>query len=634
MQISKRLRYSNKACVTLLSSAALSCQFTLAATEAMPAYSPYVDQTHPKQVFFGDTHVHTAFSADAGFAGNRLLPDHAYRFARGETIISSFGIPAKLQRPLDFLVISDHAENLGLPVAIAENNPQLLSNKWGKWIHELAAPRTPKSMRDAANTWAAARRKGKNPLANEIALRETMWQRIITAADKHNTPGQFTAFIGFEWSLDPGGDNLHRNVIFRDNGDKTRQVLPASAYDVKSPEALWSWMQNYETHTAGRVLAIPHNGNLSNGLMFDEQTLSGEALTKDYAEKRSRWEPLYEVTQMKGDAETHPLLSADDEFADFETWDKGSFGNQAKSPDMLPKEYARSAYRRGLAYEERLGASPFKFGMIGSSDTHTALSTTREENFFGKLSATEPGLFPMRLNEAVTARKGPVEIRHRTRESSASGLAAIWAQENTRESLWDAMARKEVYATTGTRIQVRLFGGWRYQASDLQRPDFTAYAYAKGVPMGGDLNDAATGKRTRFLIKALRDPDGANLDRIQIIKGWLDATGKTQEHIWDVAVSDGRQISADGRCHTPVGNSVNITHATYSNAIVDAMLEGYWEDPNFDPEQRAFYYVRVLEIPTPRWTTIDAAIYGIERPEDQAPWIQERAYTSPIWYTP
>lgn len=634
MQNMRQLANSISGRVLLICTTALACQVSVADQTAKPSYSPYVAQSHPNRVFFGDTHVHTAFSADAGFAGNRLLPDDAYRFARGEMVTSSFGIPAKLQRPLDFLVISDHAENLGLPVAIAENNPLLLNNNWGKWIHELAAPRTPKSMRAAANTWAAARREGTDPLASETELKKTMWNRIVSAADTHNTPGQFTAFIGFEWSLDPGGDNLHRNVIFRDGSDRAGQFLPVSAYEAKTPEALWDWMQAYETATSGRVLAIPHNGNLSNGLMFDDQTLVGKPLDKEYAKRRARWEPLYEVTQMKGDSEAHPLLSADDEFADFETWDKGSFSSKAKTPDMLPKEYARSAYMRGLVYEDKLGANPFKFGLIGSSDTHTALSTTREENFFGKLSATEPGLFPMRLNEAVTARTGPAEIRHVTRESSASGLAAVWARENTREALWDAMLRKEVFATTGTRIQVRLFGGWGFKASDLQRPNFAVHAYAKGVPMGGDLRKAPYDKPATFLVRTMRDSDGANLDRIQIIKGWLDADGKAQERIWDVAVSGGRKIDADGRCIIPVGNTVDVASATYTNAIGAGMLEAYWEDPDFNPDQKAFYYVRVLEIPTPRWTTKDATIYKIKRPEDLPAWIQERAYTSPIWYTP
>jgi hypothetical protein len=362
--------------------------------------------------------------------------------------------------------------------------------------------------------------------------------------------------------------------------------------------------------------------------------MDGKALDRRYAERRMRWEPLYEVTQMKGDGEAHPLLSSEDEFADFETWDKGSFGNLPKQPEMLPREYARPAYRRGLSYEDELGANPFKFGLIGSSDSHTSLSSTRENNFFGKVAAAEPGSFPSRLNEAITGRTGPEELRQFTRQASASGLAAVWARENTREALWDAMSRKEVFATTGTRLQVRVFGGWDFVPADLQRPDFAAHGYARGVPMGGDLRPAIGDKGPAFVVQAMRDPDGANLDRIQVVKGWLDGSGNTRERVWDVSVSDGREIGADGRCRTPVGNTVDVANATYTNAIGAPVLEGYWRDADFNRDQRAFYYVRVLEIPTPRWTTYDAKFYGVKRAKGVPASIQDRAYTSPIWYSP
>jgi hypothetical protein len=612
----------------------VACQTGWTAQAAERAYSPYTEQVYPNRVYFGDTHLHTVFSSDAGFTGNRLTPDDAYRFARGELVESSSGVPARLQRPLDFLVVTDHAENLGLPVAIAENNALLLATEWGRWIHDVAAPGTVDSMRASANTWAAARRTGKDPLAGQAKLQRSMWERITTAAEQHNTPGLFTALIGFEWTLDPGGNNLHRNVIYRDDKDKADQVLPVSAYDTQDPEGLWDWMQAYETKTGGRVLAIPHNGNLSNGQMFDDVTMADRPLDPGYAERRMKWEPLYEVTQMKGDAEAHPLLSTEDEFADFETWDKGSFGNKPKTPDMLSREYAREVYKRGLAYEDELGANPFKFGLIGSSDSHTGLSTTGENNFFGKVAAAEPGSFPTRLDEAITARTGPEDLQHLTREAGASGLAGVWARENTREALWDAMSRKEVFATTGTRLRARVFGGWDFEPADLQRPDFAAYGYAGGVPMGGDLTVAPHDKGAAFMVQAMRDPDGANLDRIQIVKGWLDDDGNTHERVWDVAVSDGREIGVDGRCRLPVGNTVNVAQATYTNAIGEPILVGYWRDPDFDHEQRAFYYVRVLEIPTPRWTTYDASFYGMKRRDDVPAWVQDRAYTSPIWYSP
>jgi hypothetical protein len=382
------------------------------------------------------------------------------------------------------------------------------------------------------------------------------------------------------------------------------------------------------------VLAIPHNGNLSNGLMFDDVTLTTKKpLDREYAITRARWEPLYEVTQMKGDGETHPLLSADDEFADFETWDKGSFGAQPKTPDMLPREYAREALKRGLAHAASLGANPFKFGMIGSTDSHTSLATTRENNFFGKVVLLEPTSDPVRFDEVISGRPGPVSARQYAWQTSAAGLAAVWARDNTREAIWDAMARKEVFATTGTRLRVRVFAGWDFVPEDLDRSDFAKYGYENGVPMGGDLNGSAEGEAPRFLIRAIRDVDGANLDRIQIVKGWLDADGKTHETVHEVALSDGRKAGADGKI-PPVGNTVNVADATYTNSIGDPFLAAHWTDPDFDPEQRAFYYVRVLEIPTPRWTTHDAKVFGVKLPDGAPTSIQERAYTSPIWYTP
>ena len=597
-------------------------------------YSPYPEQDFPNRVFFGDTHLHTSYSTDAGMIGNTLGPEEAYRFARGETVTSSTGLPARLSRPLDFLVVADHAENLGLAPAIVESNPELLKNAWGKKVHDLVQQGTIEGATEAYDAWMLQMGKREDPLKEQTGLAKSMWEKLTSAAEQYNAPGQFTALIGYEWTSNPNGNNLHRNVIFRDGKAKADQIVPFSQYDSLDPEDLWSWMAAYEDKTGGRLLAIPHNGNLSNGLMFDDVTLADKPLDRDYAERRARWEPLYEVTQIKGDGEAHPFLSAEDEFADFETWDKGQLGPAPKTPDMLPREYAREALKRGLAYEAELGANPFKFGLIGSTDTHTSLSTTTEDNFFGKVAAVEPTADPIRFDETVGGIGGDASVAQYARETSASGLAAVWARENTREALWDAMARKEVYATTGTRIRVRVFGGFDFGPEDLQRSDFAAHAYGNGVPMGADLEAAPAGKAPAFLVQALRDPDGANLDRIQIVKGWLDADGEPQERIYDIAVSDDRTIGADGRCKKPVGNTVNVEQATYSNAIGDAVLGGYWQDPDFDPAQRAFYYVRVLEIPTPRWTTYDAKFFGVKRPEDVPASIQERAYTSPIWYTP
>ena len=598
-------------------------------------YSPYPEENFPNQVFYGDTHLHTGYSTDAGMVGCTLGPEDAYRFARGETVTSSHGLKARLQRPYDFLVVSDHAENLGLATAIAESNPELLKNEWGKMEHDLVKSGLEGGIK-AYDNWMATTAKREDPLKDMTELTKTMWQRVIDAAEKYNEPGRFTAFIGYEWTSMPNGNNLHRNVIFRDGGDKASQIVPFSQYDSFDAEDLWKWMAVYEQKTGGKVLAIPHNGNLSSGLMFDDVTFgSKKPIDKDYAERRMKWEPVYEVTQMKGDGEAHPALSPTDEFADFETWDKASFGPTQHTPAMLPKEYAREAYKRGLAYEAKLGVNPFKFGLIGSTDSHTALSTTEENNFFGKVSPLEPSADPIRFEEVIAGRTAPKGQQLTGRNTAAAGLAAVWARENTREAIWDAFARKEVFATTGTRIKVRVFGGFGFVKTDLDRSDFAKHGYANGVPMGGDLTRPSTSDTSpSFLVRAIRDADGANLDRVQIIKGWLDKDGKTEEKVYDLAVSDGRTIGDDGRCKTEVGNTVNVQEATYSNSIGDPFLEAYWKDPEFDAKQRAFYYVRVLEIPTPRWTTFDAKVFGVKLPTDVPASIQERAYTSPIWYTP
>jgi len=599
-----------------------------------PEYSPYL-QDYPNQVFFGDTHLHTSYSADAGFVGTTLGPEDAYRFALGEEVTSSTGVRAKLEVPLDFLVVADHAENMGLaPLALA-GDPAVIATEFGKKIHDLLKAQ---KGAEAFDLWRAARASGKDPMAGESSAAQTVWNNIVDAAEKFNNPGQFTAFIGYEWTSVPGGNNLHRNIVFRDGGEKARQILPYSNYESDDAEDLWAWMDSYESNIGGKLLAIPHNGNLSNGLMFDDVTYTDRApLDQDYAKRRARWEPLYEVAQMKGDGEAHPFLSPDDEFADFETWDKGGINSpEAKTPDMLPREYVREAYKRGMQYEKSLGANPFKFGMLGSTDAHTGLTTTDESQYFGKITVLEPAPSHDRRYELVAGRTNPdkLDIEVPAWKVSSAGLAAVWSRNNTREALWDAMARKEVYATTGTRMRVRIFGGWNFVNGDEYRPDIARYGYQAGVPMGADLPAPGSNDVPSFVIHALKDPNNANLDRMQIIKGWLDSNGESHERIYDLAVSDGREINADGRCETPVGNTVNVAEATYTNSIGSAALQVYWQDPDFDPEHRAFYYIRVLEIPTPRWTTYDAKVYGVEIPEGAPTSIQERAYTSPIWYTP
>ncbi len=608
--------------------------------EPQKIYSPYVerlatDSNFAEGVYWGDTHLHTSYSTDAGMFGNSLGPEEAFRFARGEEVLTSHGERARLIRPLDFLVVSDHAENLGLAPFINESNPELLKSEWGRMVHDLV--KAGKS-REAFQTWIAdAVTTGKDPI-NNPKMSRLVWEREIAFADKYNEPGQFTALIGFEWTsiaTQEAPGNLHRVVIFKDGADKVGQVLPFSTFDSIDPEDLWDYMAEYEENTGGSVLAIAHNGNVSNGLMFPVDRLNGRPVNRKYAQMRARFEPLYEVTQIKGDGEAHPFLSPDDEFADYGTWDKSDIaGFKPKEDWMLQYEYARSGLQVGLQLQEKLGVNPYKFGMVGSTDAHTSLATTREENFFGKAPHLEPEA--NRWEHVIIASlAGDPNLSSYSYESLGSGLAAVWARENTREGIFDAMLRRETYATTGTRILVRLFGGWDYGEDEVFRPDAVSIGYRKGVPMGGDLTNKPADKQAPvFMVGALKDPWSGNLDRIQIIKGWIDADGKRQERIYDVAVSDGRTIDADGRCRTPVGDTVDVADASYLNTIGDAELRAVWTDPDFDPSLPAFYYARVLEIPTPTWQAYDSKFYGVTMPDTVEMKGQERAYTSPIWYTP
>ena len=598
--------------------------------EEKRVYSPYVGRAYPDKVLFGDTHLHTKFSPDAGLIGTTLSVDDAYRFARGETVISNTGQPVQLVRPLDFLVVTDHAEFIGLAPMIRDSDPVFLADPYGKWLHDKFRS-GPEGAMEAFASIVKDATTGKSQFSSDDATR-SIWNKFVHTADNYDDPGTFSALIGFEWTSMPGGNNIHRVVVFADGADRTSQVLPFGVFDSMDPKDLWKYLENYEAKIGGQAIAIPHNGNLSNGTMFSDKDYSGNKLTRAYAETRMRWEPIIEVTQMKGDGEAHPFLSPDDEFADYENWDVANIdGSAPKENWMLQYEYGRSALKLGLKLGAELGENPFKFGLSAATDTHTGLATSREENYFGKYAKTEPK--GDRHDYEVIPASDPA-LRIVTSQELASGLTAVWSRENTRGAILDGMKRKEVYATTGTRIRVRVFAGWDFEADEVSMHDFVAQGYRRGVPMGGDLMKAPEGEAPKFMIRALRDPDGANLDRVQIIKGWLDKDGKTHERIYDVAVSDGRKIGKDGRCKTPVGNTVNVEKATYTNTIGDAVMAAYWQDPNFDPGQHAFYYVRVLEIPTPRWTTYDAAFYGIKRPDNVPASIQDRAYTSPIWYAP
>jgi Protein of unknown function (DUF3604) len=604
---------------------------------AKPPYSPYAGRNFPTRPFFGDTHTHTSFSMDAGAFGCRLGPREAYRFGKGEEITASSGQRARLSRPLDFMVVADHSDGFGFFPLILGGDPKVLEDPQGrKWYDMVQSGKGADAAIDIIiNFGKGTISKAILPVPGTPAYRGA-WDETIKAADEANDPGRFTAFIGFEWTSNAGGNNLHRNVIFRDNGAKASLVEPfitMKPYGSDNPRDLWKWMAATEQKIGGEVLALAHNGNLSNGRMFPIiESFTGKRIDREYAENRMRWEPLYEATQIKGDGETHPFLSPNDEFANFERWDKGNLDlSEPKKPEMLEFEYARSALKNGLKMEAELGVNPYKFGLVGSTDAHTALAAVEEDNFWGKTSSAEP---------SATRASHPFVKNPQTGlsimgwEMTASGYAAVWATQNTREALFDAMQRRETYATTGPRMIVRFFGGWDFEPGDAQNRMPARIGYTKGVPMGGDLSKAPKGKSPTFLVAALKDPIGANLDRLQVIKGWLDKDGKTQERIYDVAVSGDRKIDAEGRCKTPVGSTVDVPNATWSNTIGAGEMITVWKDPDFDPALRAFYYVRVIEIPTPRWTAYDAKYFGITMPKEVPMTTTERAYTSPIWYTP
>jgi hypothetical protein len=598
-------------------------------------YSPYAGRSFPTRPFFGDTHLHTSFSMDAGAFGARINPRDAYRFAKGEEIMASSGQRVKLSRPLDFLVVSDHSDNMGFFPQLYAGDPKMLADPTGRrWYDMIQAGKGA----DAAIEIIVAFSQGTFPKALQFLpgtpAYRSAWRETIKAADEANDPGRFTAFIGYEWTSNTGGNNLHRNVIFRDDGSKASRVEPFTVYKPHGsddPRDLWKWMAAYEEKTGGEVLAIAHNGNLSNGRMFPIiESFTGRPIDREYAETRARWERIYEATQIKGDGEAHPLLSPNDEFASFERWDKGNLDlSELKRPDMLQYEYARSALKLGLKVEAQLGTNPYKFGLIGSTDAHTGLAAVEEDNFFGKTSSSEPG--PDRATHPFIKTEKATIMGW---EQTASGYAAVWATENTREALFDAMQRKEVYATTGPRMTVRFFGGFDFEAGDARNRMPAAIGYRKGVPMGGDLTQAPAGKAPTFLVAALKDPIGANLDRIQVVKGWLDKAGEVQERVYDVVWSGQRRPDPGTGKIPPVGNTVDVANATYANTIGEPELITVWKDPDFDPSLRAFYYARVLEIPTPRWTAYDARYFGIKMPPEAPMAQQERAYTSPIWYTP
>jgi hypothetical protein len=646
-EVAMNLRRSVRWCVALVS--ATTCAGSVWAGDPIPPantledafkpqqhFSPYAGREFPTQVYFGDTHLHTGMSMDAGAFGARLLPEDAYRFARGEELVSSTGLKVRLSRPLDFLVVADHSDNMGFFPRLFAGDPAMLADATGKRWYDMVQKGGQEGVKAALEVISSFSQDKFPPalasLPGSQAYRSA-WETAIKAADKYNDPGKFTAFIGYEWTSNTGGNNLHRVVIFREGGQKASMVEPYTTLKPlgsDDPRDLWKWLEAYESKTGGRILALAHNGNLSNGIMFPMvDSFTGKPLDKAYAQTRMRWEPLYEVTQIKGDGEAHPFLSPNDEFANYETWDKGNLDlSVPKKNEMLQYEYAREALKIGLALEQKTGVNPYKFGMVGSTDSHTGLATAEEDNFFGKHSGTEPG--PKRWEHPVGCFGSNCVMGW---EQASSGYAAVWATENTREAIWDAMKRKETYATTGSRMLVRFFGGYDFAPEHAKSRTPATIGYQLGVTMGGDLLKAPAGKAPTFLVAALKDPIGGNLDRIQIVKGWIDASGARKEKVYDVVWAGERKPGADGKL-PPVGNTVDVANATWTNSIGAPELITVWKDPDFDPKLSAFYYARVIEIPTPRWTAYEAKRFGVKMAQEVPMVTQERAYTSPIWYTP
>lgn len=584
----------------------------------------------PRTAWYGDTHVHTGWSADAGMDGAVTSPEDAYRFALGQEVTSNSGLKAQLSRPYDWFMVTDHSDGMGTINELVAGNPEMLADETLKRWYEALTSGDEERAAAAKSELIVMQSEERLPApVMDPKWMVSAWEKTVQAAEDFYDPGTFTTFIAYEWTVNAdGGDNLHRNVIFRGTGDQALQVLPLTTFETQDPEKLWEWMANYEAKTGDRLHAIPHNGNMSNGRMFEESRFDGSPMTAGWAEQRQKYERLYEVTQIKGQSESHPMLSPDDEFASWDLWDRGNLILNPKPEGALQYEYWRPALAAGLRLEDTLGTNPFKYGANAATDTHTGLSTTEEDNFFGKFKTLEPSNierwdFPLL--------SGPTD-NYMGWEQAASGVMGVWAVENTREAIWDAMYRRETFATTGPRMSVRFFGGFDFSDADLAG-DIAATGYEKGVPMGADLSGAEANRPPSFLIQAMKDPEGANLDRVQVIKTWVDGEGEAREAIHDVAWSDNRVPDAEGTL-PPVGDTVDRETATYENSIGDVEFSAVWTDPEFDPEMKAVYYVRVLEIPTPRWTLYDKVNLGAEPGPDVPLVHQERAFSSPIWYTP
>lgn len=601
----------------------------------------------PTQLYWGDTHLHTSNSFDAFLNLNDSAdPDTAYRWARGLPVVHPYNnTRVRIETPLDFLVVSDHAEGMGVLRAIVNHHEELGEvSGWDSVIRWVSITTIRVAMWAGYGTdvfkdllpvrldnWGAdpVLDPGNPPIDDSMGDMSptviTTWNEVIDAAEVHNNPGQFTALLGWEWSSIPAGANLHRVVVTPNGRDQAAQYMPYGSDQSQYPEDLWAWLEATASRTGSQFISIPHNSNISKGYMFAETTLRGEPLTAGYIKTRKRWEPITEMTQIKGDSETHPSLSPEDPFADFEPFEF-YLQQDWQTYRAAVGDFIRPALGRGLQIGQELGSNPYQFGLIGSTDAHTGLSSAEEENFWGKMAYDS--VPQNKYSDAVGG------VKATGWDMAAAGLAAVWAKENTRQGIFDAMQRREVYATTGPRIALRLFAGWDFLPADADSPDLATLGYAAGTPMGGELSGPARAGRTvKLLISALKDPKHGNLDRIQVIKGWVDAAGSSREKIFDVAWSGERVPLADGSL-PPVGNTVDTATASYTNTIGATQLATVWEDPEFDPRQRAFYYVRVLQIPTPRHSLYDVVAMGVTSPPQFPEAIQERAYSSPIWYTP
>lgn len=605
----------------------IGCLLLSSTAGAEPQYSPGIDERYPTNLYWGDTHLHSRNSPDAYSIGNMNLSQaDAYRFAMGQELRAHNGMRVRLKRPLDFLVVSDHSEYLGGYYRFTLQDNLVVNTEVGKHWQAALDSGNPLGMllsfADSINS------PGSVPVfPKEVQLE--IWKEVAQTSDEYNQPGRFTALTGYEWTAMKDGNNLHRVVILADGAEKSAQLAPFTGQESVDARDLWRWLEAYEAATGGQAMAIPHNANLSNGAQFPSVTPDGDPLTLSYAQLSSRWEPIYEVTQVKGDSESHPTLSPDDEFAAFENWDQTNISYVDSPPKeawMLEHEYARGILKLGLRFESDLGVNPYKFGLIGSTDGHNTFTTPEEDNYWGKFPDSQPGT--ARLTSRMASQ---LWLNWQT---VASGYAAVWAHENTRKEIFAALKRREVYATTGSRILVRMFAGWEYSDDLPYRPDAVRIAYKGGVPMGADLSAAVEGTAPRIYVAASKDPIGANLDRIQIVKGWQKADGSLAEQVYDVAWSGDREIDPQSGKLPAVGSTVDVESATYLNTIGEAHLATLWTDPDFDPSERAFYYARVIEIPRPRWTTYDAVRFGVHPPEGAPLTIQDRAYTSPIWYTP